>query len=161
MARVDRTRPARWGRRVAGWVWIAAWLVVLASAHAPWTDLGGIVSEHLRWIERATLGLAAILGWLAGACGRDRASRASGLSHAAQLRWIWMPQAGAAGIVLTYAQATDGWAVGLIGLVGFLAYWAGLDVGFAAWPLARGEPYSFRRSIRPEPAAEPGEDRAA
>jgi len=157
MFEVDRERPVRPWRRVVGWAWIAAWLAVLRAAHAPWMDLGGIVPERERWIERATLGTAAIVGSFAGACGRDRASRAGGPSHAAQLRWLWIPQGAVWLAVVLLAEAAGDWAAGLIGFVGFLAYWAGLDVGFAAWPLARGEHYSFLRPIRPEAAPEQSE----
>jgi hypothetical protein len=147
-----------WRRRLAGWTWIAVWAVVLASVHAPWSHLGGLVAERLRWLERLTLGSAAILGWLAGACGRDRAGRAGGPSHAAQLRWIWMPQGAVTAAAIVLAEATADPGAGLIVLNGFLAYWAGVDLGFAAWPLARGEPYSFRRPIRPDESPEPDED---
>ncbi len=136
-----------WRRRLVGWLWIGAWLTVLTSVHAPWSDLGGIVSERTRWIERVTLGTCAIFGAFAGAVGRERSTRPGGPSHAALVRWIWIPPAAAAAAVAAVAALAGRWAETLIALVGILSYWAGLDAAFGAWPLACGAPYSFSRPI--------------
>jgi len=149
-----------WRRRLLGWIWIGAWLALLAAVHSPWTDLGGIVSERLRWIERATLGGGGILGVLVGASGRALACRPGGPSHAAQVRWLWVPPGTATAAVVVGADVAGDWAVSLVALVGFLAYWAGLDVAFGAWPLTRCEPYTFLRPIpveedEPDPSDDP------
>jgi hypothetical protein len=49
--------------------------------------------------------------------------------------------------IVAGAELRGDWALTLLALVGFLSYWAGLDVAFGAWPLARGEPYAFLRPI--------------
>ena len=136
-----------WRRRLIGWLWIGAWLVVLVIVHTPWSGLGGIVSERTRWNERATLGTASIAGALAGATGRAWASRPGGPSHAVQARWLWVPPGVATVAIAAVAELRGDWALTLVALVGFLSYWAGLDVAFGAWPLARGEAYSFLRPI--------------
>jgi len=136
---------------VLGWIWVGGWLALLAAVHAPWSDLGGIASERLRWTERATLGGCAILGLLAGASGRDLACRPGGPSHAAQVRWLWAPAAALTAALVVGAEVAGAWAVSLVALIGFLAYWAGLDIAFGAWPLASGEPYAFFRPIPVEP----------
>ena len=146
-----------WQRRLVGWFWIGAWLVVLTTIHAPWSNLGGIVSERIRWNERATLGTAAIVGALAGSTGRARASRPGGPSHAVLARWLWFPPALLALAIAAIAELRGDWALTLIALVGFLCYWAGHDVAFGAWPLARGEPYAF---LRPIPVEESENDEA-
>ena len=45
-----------------------------------------------------------------------------------------------------------GLSLALVGVLftGFLAYWAGVDAALAAYPLARGEHYSFTGPIRAE-----------
>jgi hypothetical protein len=143
-----------------GWLWIGAWLGLLVVIHTPWSDLGGIVSERMRWNERATLGTAAIMGALAGSTGRAWASRPGGPSHAVQARWLWLPPALIAIAIAAAAELRGDWALTLIALVGFLSYWAGLDVAFGGWPLARGEPYSFLRPIPVEENVEENEDKA-
>ena len=139
--------PIMWQRRLIGWLWLGAWLSVLVAVHAPWSDLGGIVSERMRWYERATLGAAAIAGGLAGFTGRAWASCTGGPSYAVQLRWLWLPLAGATAMFVVAAEVQGAWPLTLVALVGFLSYWAALDVVFGAWPLACGEPYSISRPI--------------
>jgi hypothetical protein len=38
--------------------------------------------------------------------------------------------------------------------VGFVSYWAGLDLGYGAYPLACGDEYSLTRPIRSRAAEE-------
>jgi hypothetical protein len=147
-----------WRRRLLGWIWIGAWVLVLVVVHAPWSNLGGIVSERMRWYERATLGSATIAGALAGAMGRAWASRPGGPSHAVQSRWLWLPPAVLTTAIVAAAELRGDWALTLVTLVGFVSYWAGLDVAFGAWPLARGELYAFLRPIPVEEKEENAEE---
>ena len=155
-------KPEAWSRRllrcVAGWVWILVWGVVLWTVASPWRDLGGLVDERLRWLERFVLGAGIVIGWQAGAWGRWAARPGAGRCHAGLLRWLLWPLAAltAAGLVFLRLTGKED-AIGVV-LTAFLSYWAGLDLAFGAWPLVRGHPYSFTGSIDPPVGATREED---
>jgi len=156
----DQTRSAGWRllRRCAGWAWILAWGVVLWVVASPWRDLGGLVDEWLRWLQRFALGAGVVTGWHVGCLGRWMARPGHGRSHACLLRWLLWPVAAltAAGLsVLRLTGNSD--AIGVV-LVAFLSYWAGLDLAFGAWPLARGQSYSFTGAIDPPVEATPEDE---
>jgi hypothetical protein len=145
-------------RRGAGWIWILVWGVVLWNVAAPWRDLGGLVDERLRWLERFVLGAGSVVGWQVGAWGRRAARPGAGRSHAGLLRWLLWPLAGlgAAGMAaLHFAGNPD--PIGVV-LTALLSYWAGLDLAFGAWPLVRGQPYSFTGWIDQPVEAGPDEE---
>jgi hypothetical protein len=125
-----------------------AWVAVLYTVVSPWRDLGGLVSERLRWLEWIVLGWSGVVGWRVGSLGRSAARNGSGRTHARLLRWILLLPAAltAAGMAALRLTARDD-AIGVL-LTGFLSYWAGLDAAFAAYPLARGEHYSLTGPIR-------------
>ncbi len=140
--------------RVAGTLWLAAWVAVLILLLQIWSGLGGLVDERVRWWARLGLGAGPVLGYTAGVVARDMARWGSGRSHASLLRVFWLPAAllaCAAMLVTTVndrhdaARATLGWLCG---------YWAGFDAAIAAWPLACGRPYRFAREMPPEPRPE-------
>ena len=67
---------ARWLGAVTplgGLAFIAGWAALLYLNHWPWTRLGGVVDERLRWSERLVLALGLIAGATAGGIGRDAA----------------------------------------------------------------------------------------
>ncbi|MHC4991398.1 MAG: hypothetical protein ACYTGC_10490 [Planctomycetota bacterium] len=145
-------------RRLTGWLWIAIWAGVLYLVAEPWTHLGGLVPERLRWLEWFVLAIGLLLGMTIGGFGRDAARPGSGRSHARLLRVLWLPQACLAAlalVVLAWWGESD--PIGIV-LTAFLAYWAGLDLGFAALPLVQGRPYSFRSPIEPDPETWDGVD---
>ena len=72
--------------RLAGWLWIAAWCALLWLVVAPWTDLGGVVGERWRWLNRLALGVGLVVGGEVGSLGRRAARPATGLCHARLLR---------------------------------------------------------------------------
>ena len=146
-----------WMHRAAGWLWAGAWSVILFTVHAPWSELGGLVSERLRWTEWFVLSTALLVGQCVGSYARHAARAGTGRSHAGLLRWLLLPQAAAvaAALVVLRLYGPDE----VIGVVatGFLAYWAGLDLAFAAWPLMTGRSYRFRAGIDPDPVIETGD----
>ena len=131
-------------RRLTGWIWVATWCGLLWLAHAPWLELGGVVSERLRWMERAVLGAGLLLGWLVGDSARHAARRREGWSHARLLGPLWVPPGMLVAAALVVLRLRGAWAP--IGVVtnAWLAYWAGLDIALAAWPLVAGRRYRFR-----------------
>lgn len=142
-------------RRVAGWAWILGWGVVLWLVASPWRDLGGLVDERLRWLERFVLGAGLVIGWRIGALARRAARPGTGHCHATLLRRLLWPLAAltAAGLVLLrFTGRPD--PIGVV-LTAFLSYWAGLDLAFGAWPLVGGAPYSFSGSIDQPEEADP------
>jgi hypothetical protein len=141
----DATRS--WPRRLAGWLWLAVWSALLYLIHSPWRELGGLVSERLRWSESFVLPLGLAVGCFAGRLGRRAARPTTGHCHASLLRVLMLPPAAlaAAGLLaLRLADWTD--PIGVV-FAAFAAYWAGLDLAFGAYPLMMGEHYSFTRPI--------------
>jgi hypothetical protein len=130
-------------RQIAGWSWLLLWAAALELVHRPWHELGGLLSERMRWLERFTLGAAFLVGCFVGSFVRDSASSVRCRPHVDSLRFVWMPP----GILVAVAMAAS-WHLGrwpwtLLLLVAFAAYWAGLDAAIGAWPLARGRHYSL------------------
>jgi hypothetical protein len=139
-----------------------AWAVVLHAVSSPGQTLGGLVSERLRWLERFVLGCGVVVGYRLGSLGRHAVRTGKVRNHIGVLRWILWPAAAAAaaGMILFRAYGADEGIRVLF--VGFTSYWAGLDLGFGAYPLACGAEYSLIRPIRSRPteartAPEPGD----
>jgi hypothetical protein len=112
-------------RRLAGWLWLAAWCTVLYLVHSPWRELGGIVSERMRWSERFVLPMGFVIGCYAGSLFR----RYSALLPVAIL-------AAAALSILRVMGLTD--TIGVL-FTAFAAYWAGVDVSGGAYPMMMGK----------------------
>ncbi|MCP3978745.1 MAG: hypothetical protein GY716_05365 [bacterium] len=145
-------------RVLAGWVWLCAWGVLLWVVVSPWRELGGLVSERLRWVEWLVLCVGFLGGFTLGGLGRDLCASGSGWTHALILRCWVIPVAGCAAVamvVLSWLGSTDEIGVALTAL---LAYWAGLDVGIAALPLMQGRDYRLRAPID-EDSAPPESER--
>jgi len=126
-------------RRATGWAWAIAWVFVLKSVVDPWRELGGVVDERLRWLERAALVAGIPIGFTAGRIARDRAAT-KGTSFARVAHDLGMPAAlstAAALVALKLAGADDG--VGIV-VTAWLSLQAGLDVALGALPLMEGKP---------------------
>jgi len=144
---VTRRIPRVWYRRPIGWLWFAAWAVILNVAHRPWHELGGLLSERMRWLERFVIGAAFMIGCYVGSYARDAAQSSTGRTHFSLLRYIWTPPAALAAAAMLVFELRGDWPRILLVLAGFLAYWAGLDASLGAWPLVGGRHYSFRGPI--------------
>ena len=139
--------------RLTGALWVSAWFIVLRLVANPWQDLGGLVSERLRWLEWFVLGMGLIIGHGVGSFGRDACHRESGRCHAALLRYLLTPLGLVAAFVLVTLKIADkpDW-IGIV-LTGLLAYWAGLDLAFGALPLLTGKSYRFTQPLDQDPPA--------
>lgn len=157
MATRARDRRSAWRRRLAGGIWLAAWISVLYLLAAPWRDLGGVEDERLRWLEGFVLLAGVSMGFTLGRFARDMAVQGTGRTHAQLLRFVLYPPAilTAAALVALSVLGERG-AVGVTA-TGFLSYWAGLDLAFGAVPLMEGRPYAFDRplDVDPEELEEP------
>jgi len=108
----------------------------------------------MRWLERFVLGASFLVGCLVGSFVRDAAQAVRRRAHLDSLRFVWIPPAS---LVVVAAVALHGlglWPWTLLVLVGFAAYWAGLDASVGAWPLARGRHYSPTGPIQADPRHE-------
>ena len=140
--------------RIAGWLWAAGWLLVLAVIAAPWRDLGGLVDERLRWLEWLVIGAGLLVGRAIGAAARDAARPGTGRSHLGFLRRLLYPPASVTALALIVLQLMGAREQVAITASAFTAYWAGFDLGIAALPLMCGERHSLRGSIGPSPDAD-------
>ena len=129
MATAWRDRLGRLGQ----WSWIAGWCWLLWLVVRPWNELGGIVSERLRWCEHAGCGLGLIVGYTAGDLARLGGGHCGRRGHRA--RWLLYP-------ALTVALLAVAWlrgsgrddAIG-VAFTGWLAYTAGASTGLLGYPL--------------------------
>ncbi len=153
MARIGTGVGRNGWRRPAGWAWIATWSWILVSLHRPWSELGGLIGEQMRWFERAVVGSAWMLGYFVGRVGRGLAQSGRGRTHAGLLRQIWIPPAAIVSAALLVLNWQGRWQEILLVTVGFCAYWAGVDVAFGAWPLVCGRHYSWTGPIELDPAS--------
>ena len=137
-------------RKAAGYAWLALWVLVLCTVASPWKNLGGLVDERLRWLERVALVTAPPIGFTIGQFARDAAVRDPRWTHLRLLRVLLYPLGVLTAASLTLLLATDHRdPIGVI-TSGFLAYWAGLDSAFGAVPLLWGKSYRFERPLDPE-----------
>jgi hypothetical protein len=148
--REDENTTRHWRRRLAGWIWLSFWVVLLWLIASPWRHLGGLVSESLRWLESFCLPAALTVGCYVGTLGRDAAKAGRGRSHAGLLRRLLLPAAALTAMILILMKLM--WWDDQIGIAftAFMAYWAGLDIAFGAYPLMEGRHYSFRGPILPD-----------
>ncbi len=138
-----------WKRWLAGAAWLLVWAAILWTFAAPWRKLGGLVDERLRWLEYAALFSALSVGLTIGGAGREAAESGRGRTHAGFLRRALYPVGVSTAATLVAFQCLD-WRDGA-GIVAsaFLAYWAGLDLAFGAFPLMAGRCYRFDRPLDP------------
>ncbi len=145
-------------RKLAGACWILSWTALLYLVAAPWRGLGGLENERLVWLEWLVLMAGLSVGATVGRFGRDFVLEGWGRTHARLLRIVLYPAGIVTAACLLVLAALE--ARGAIGVAttGFLAYWAGLDIAFAAVPLLEGKSYRFRRPLDPEPDPPGGRD---
>jgi hypothetical protein len=139
-------RRVRWRRTIVGCVWLIGWAVLLGVAHRPWHELGGLISERMRWLERLVLGAGFVVGCFVGSWVRDSGRRVTGRPYAAWLCYVWVSPAALAATGMIVMSPID-WRWTLLILVALLSYSAGLDSTVGAWPLVTGRPYHFLRRI--------------
>jgi hypothetical protein len=142
-------------------VWLAVWVLVLWTFAAPWRNLGGLVDERLRWLEDVALFSALSVGLTVGGFGRDAAESGPEWTHVRLLRRALFPLGAAAAVSLVALQALGLRDVGGIVVTGLLAYWAGVDLAFGAFPLMAGRCYRFERPLDPPPLEARGNERGA
>ena len=121
--------------RLGQWSWIAGWCWLLWLVVRPWNELGGVVSERLRWCEHAACGLGLIVGYTAGDLARLGDGHCGRRGHRA--RWLLYP-------ALTVALLAVAWlrgsgrddAIG-VAFTGWLAYTAGASTGLLGYGRAQ------------------------
>jgi len=114
---------------------IVLWAAILQAADRPWRELGGLLSERMRWLERIVLGGALVAGWVAGLPPPDDAPRQP---RSMLLRRIpWLAPGAVVALALVVLEICGLWKWVLLLFAGWLAYWAGLDLAGGAWPLLR------------------------
>ena len=126
-------------RGAGGGLWLAAWALLLYEVDRPWRDLGGVLSERMRWLERFVLGTAFVAGCLAGTLARDATEDAPDSRPMRVFRRAWLGPACFVAVLLVWLESRGDWPWILLVLAGWLGYWSGLDVACGAWPLLRTE----------------------
>ena len=112
-------------RAVGALLRCTVWGLALAIVDSPWRELGGVLDERQRWLERAALGLALVAGWTLG------------LRPAGPRRTRWLAPAAAVALAMLVLEVQRARAWILLLLVGWVAYCAGLDLAERAWPFLR------------------------
>jgi len=113
-------RESRWLRQLTAAGWATAWIGLLWLAHRPWEDLGGLVSERERWIERFALAGGLLIGSALGRIARstmpDAGERARAVLYPAAVTTVVA--------MVAFQCAGEADAIGIV-LVAFVAYAAG------------------------------------
>lgn len=122
---------------------VACWLALLYCVYAPWGELGGLVSEQLRWLERFVLLSVPVVGYTLGCFARDAQRGDPALDRGRLLRWLMYPVAltAATGLVLLALSGTQD-PIGIV-FTAFVGYSAGVDVAFGLVPHAADRSPSF------------------
>jgi hypothetical protein len=124
--------------RGAGAAWIGAWLAGLELLSRPWNDLGGVFSERWRWLARCCLVLAPAVGATAAALARVLAPPVTRRAYVAGLRVLFYPAAVPAALLLCFLGLRGEQEAIVVTLDAWLAYQAGVDAAYSAWPLMHG-----------------------
>lgn len=124
-------------RHAAGLLWLCVWAVVLFEADRPWRELGGLLGERMRWLERFVLGSAFVVGCLVGTLARDATGDAESHRPIPLPRRAWLVPSLCVVVAMIGLESRGAWPWVLLLLAGWLAYWCGLDVSRGAWPLLR------------------------
>ena len=132
---MDRTKVLC---RLAGWMWLSAWIGLLYTVAAPWRDLGGVEDERLRWLEAAVLLTGLCLGFTLGTLGRRTVLASRGHTYARLLRWTLVPPAALTALAIAALTALGARGPAGVVVTALLAYWAGLDLAFGAVPMMEG-----------------------
>ncbi len=138
----DPTPERPIGRRLAaGLLWYPAWAVVIYLAHHPWDDLGGLVGERLRWLERFSLSAALVVGWSVGQIARGHTARLDPVVRAHRLRVLLYPVAAPVAAGMLWMQRggyVDGTGVLFVAALAYAAssLSAFLRIGCRARPTA-------------------------
>ena len=140
----------RWPVRLAAFVSITVIASLLCLSAAPWRELGGLVDERLRWLQRFVLATGLVAGF--GAVGIYRA-RSGPENPASGLRRLLYPAAlftAATLIALVVSERTDPIGVAVNGFLAYvLAVWGRLSLSLC-FPRS-SEDNAFR--VAPEIAA--------
>ena len=144
----------------AAWIRIALWVGLFHMAHAPWSELGGLIDEWWRWLERVVALGSCLCGHTVGGLLRDRRETGRPVSGRALRTGLSVPAAIVAVLLVVLRVAGHETAVG-IALVGLLGYGTGFAAGtateivvrVAARLTARAGARSGSRSSRRIPSA--------
>ncbi len=118
-----------------------AWLAALFAVASPWKELGGIVSERLRWFHRFSLFMGFAVGEMLGRWCRESSAGRSRSYREWSNRVLWYGPSLFVAAMLVILKVQGG-RLGETGvtLTGYLSYWAGLDAGRGFFPLMHGRP---------------------
>ncbi len=124
-----------WMHRLAGWVRLGVWAGGLYLVDRPWRDLGGCVSERLRWLEKFALMSGLLFGITVGWMALDLLGPGTGRRRGTVLRYLFYPAASVTAVTMgTMAIVGMDDPIGVV-LTAIVAYGAGVDVSFGAIPL--------------------------
>lgn len=138
-----------------GLTWLTGWIGLLWVVVSPWSWLGGIVDELSRWLVWFVLVMGLAIGGTIGGCARDAAAPGTGRTHLGLIRYTLLPAASLTATAMVILTALERPDATLVAVTAFAAYWAGVDLVFAALPLLGGRPHPWHQALVP------GDPRAA
>ncbi len=124
-----------WMHRVVGWVRLGGWAGALYLVDRPWRDLGGCVSERLRWLEKFALMSGLLFGITVGWMALDLLRPGSGRRRGTMLRGLFYPAASMAAVTMATMAIVGVDDPICVVLTAIVAYGAGVDLSFGAIPL--------------------------
>ncbi len=124
-----------WMLRLVGWVRLGGWAGALYLVDRPWRNLGGCVTERLRWLEKFALMSGLLFGITVGWMALDLLRPGTGRRRGTALRFLFYPATSVAAVTMaTLAIVGFDDPIGVV-LTAIVAYGAGVDVSFGAIPL--------------------------
>lgn len=137
---MQRQPCSSWLFRVAGLLRTLLWAAALYLVASPWRDLGGLITERLRWLGWFVLYSGVVLGFGLGDYIREARPPETLRENLRLVRRMLTLPAVLTAAWLVVLQSLGQRDIAGVVFTGFLSYWAGIDVAVGAMPLMEGKP---------------------
>jgi len=127
-----------WVCRIVGLLRTLGWAAALYFAASPWRELGGLITERVRWFGWFVLYAGIVLGFALGDYIREALPPESTRDNLRLMRRMLYLPAALTATWLVVLQLLNQREVAGVVFTAFLSYWAGIDVALGAMPLIEG-----------------------
>jgi|GEM_PF-2775123 len=127
-----------WVCRLAGLLRTLGWAAALYLVASPWRELGGLITERVRWFGWFVLYSGVVLGFALGDYIREALPPEMPRDYLRLMRRMLFLPAALTAIWLIVLQPLGQRDVAGVVFTAFLSYWAGIDVSLGAMPWMEG-----------------------
>jgi len=133
-----RTEWREWVCRFIGLLRTLAWAAALYFVASPWRELGGLITERVRWLGWFVLYAGIVLGFALGDyIGEALPPESTRDTLRLMRRTLYLPAVLTATWLVVLQLLHQREVAGVV-FTAFLSYWAGIDVALGALPLMEG-----------------------